>query len=181
MRAREIAVGVGVLAALAVGGCAPGRLAGPEAQLPAGEQSPEFLDRLSSQKAVSENDAMRGILMLVHGKDEQAAFEQRVSQMRSLKCVDATWDFDANRPITRGKLAYMVYQAVHVQGGVILILTGPSQRYCVRELHFQGIMASDIAATQISGGEFVAILGRADAYKNKGEVPEILRTTAGGQ
>lgn len=174
-------MGLAILAALAAGGCGqPGRLAGPEAKLPAGEESPEFIDRLSSQRAVSENDAMRGILMLVHGKDEQATFEQRVSQMRALKCADSTWDFDANRPITRGKLAYMVYQAVHVQGGVILTLTGPSQRYCARELHFQGIMASDIATTQISGGEFIAILDRADAYKNKGEVPEILRTAAGG-
>jgi hypothetical protein len=183
MRAREIVVALGVLAALALGGCAPGRMTGSQATLPAGEESPEFLDRLSSQKAVSENDAMRGILMLIRpqNKDEQGTFEDRVARLRELKIVDSTWDFDANRPVTRGKLAYMVYQAVHVRGGVILTLTGPSQRYCVRELHFQGIMASDIATTQISGGEFVAILGRADAYKNKGEVPEILRTAAGGQ
>jgi hypothetical protein len=170
-----------VLAAMAAGGCSQaGKLAGPGATLPAGEESPGFLDRVSSQKTVSENDAMRGVLMLVRGKDEQATFADRVSQMRALKLVDATWDFDAGRPITRGKLAYMIYQAVHMPGGVILTLTGPSQRYCARELHYQGITSSDIVTTQISGGEFVAVIGRADAYKTKGEVPDILRTPAGG-
>jgi predicted small lipoprotein YifL len=177
---RAIAI-TAVLAALALGGCGQaGRLSGPEAKLPSDEESPGFLDRLSSQKTVSENDAMRGVLMLVRGKDEQATFADRVSQMRELKLVDAAWDFDANRPVTRGKLAYMLYQGLHMQGGVVLALTGPSQRYCARELHYQGIMASDIMTTKVSGGEFVAVIGRADAYKSKGEVPDILKTPAGG-
>ena len=98
-----------------------------------------------------------------------------------MKIVDSTWDFDANRPVTRGKLAYMLYQALHMKGGVMLTLTGPSQRYCARELAYQGILASDRMTTQISGGEFVAVIGRADAYKQTGEVPEILRTSLEGQ
>jgi hypothetical protein len=181
MRAREITVGLAILAASVLGGCAPaGQLTGPQAKLPLGEESPEFIDRVSSQKVVTENDAMRGILMLVRGQDEKETFQQRVEVLRELEVVDASWDFDSNRPITRGKLAYMLYQAIHVQGGVMLMLTGPSQRYCLREMHYQGLMASDIVATQISGGEYIAILGRADAYKNKGEVPDILRTSPGG-
>ena len=65
--------------------------------------------------------------------------------------------------------------------GVVLTVTGPSQRYCARELAYQGILASDIMTTRVSGGEFVAVLGRADAYKKTGEVPEILRTAREGQ
>ena len=174
-------MGLAVLAASMAGCAQAGKITGPDARLPADEESPGFLDRVSSQKMVSENDAMRGVLMLVSGKDEAAAFGDRVARLREMKVVDASWDFAAERPITRGKLAYMLCQALHVQGGVILTLTGPSQRYCVRELAYQGILASDIMTTQISGGEFVAVLGRADAFKKTGEVPEIQRTAAGEQ
>jgi hypothetical protein len=172
---------VAAMAAALLAGCAgpAGGIVGAEAQLPQGEQSPEFLDRLSSQKHVSENDAMRGILMLLDGQDAAKSFQDRVEALKGRSIVDSSWSFNAARPLTRGRLAYMLCQALEIRGGVILTLTGPSQRYCVRELQYQGLLASGIMTTEISGGEFVAVLARADAYKNTGEVPEILKTSGG--
>ena len=181
MRATTLAMALAFLAASLMGCAQAGKITGPEAKLPSGEESPGFLDRASSLKTISENDAMRGVLMLATGKDEAGGFQDRVAKLREMKIVDSTWDFDANRPVTRGKLAYMLYQALHMKGGVMLMVTGPSQRYCARELAYQGILASDRMTTQISGGEFVAVIGRADAYKQTGEVPEILRTSREGQ
>jgi hypothetical protein len=167
------------LAALA--GCSSGTpvVNGGDAKLTAQEMSPEFIDRVNSQKYVSENDAMRGVLMLVDGKDEHETFQQRVDALRERKIVDASWDFRADRPVTRGRYAYMIYQSLHVRGGVVLAVTGPSQRYCLRELEYQGFMASDIVTTEITGGEFISVLTRADAYKKQGVVPDILRTSGG--
>ncbi|HUT59271.1 MAG TPA: hypothetical protein VNA25_15585 [Phycisphaerae bacterium] len=184
MRARVGQACVVVAAAIAaslLAGCGgpPGSFKGAEAQLPQGEQSPEFLDRVSSQKHVSENDAMRGILMLLDGQDAAKGFQQRVEALKGRNIVNSRWSFDAARPVTRGRLAYMLCQALNIQGGVILTLTGPSQRYCLRELQYQGFLASGIMTTEIAGGEFVAVLARADAYKNTGEVPEILKTSGG--
>lgn len=169
-----------VAAAACLAGCASaGRLTGAEAKLPEGEQSPGYLDRVSSGKYISENDAMRGIIMLLDGQDTAKNFQQRVEVLKGRNIVYSRWSFDAARPLTRGRLAYMLYQALEMQGGVILTLTGPSQRYCMRELQYQGLLASGIMTTKVSGGEFVAVLARADAYKSTGEVPEILRTSGG--
>lgn len=182
MRAKmTMAAFVAMAAAACLGGCAPASITGGDATLPAGEESPAFLDRVSSQKTVSENDAMRGVLMLLEGKDASETFRDRLAKLRSLRVVDSSWSCDANRPVTRGRLAYMLCQAIHVKGGVLLTLLGPSQRYCLRELRYQGIMASGIMTTEISGGEYVAVMGRADRYKAVGEVPEIERPPEPGE
>jgi hypothetical protein len=170
------------MAGLALAGCGARALqvGGGDAKLVQGEESPDYIDRVQSQKYVSENDAMRGILMLVDGKDEQPDFAARVRSLRDRGIVDGGWRFQADRPVTRGRLAYMVCQALRVRGGVTLTLAGPSQRYCLRELEYQGFFASDIATTQITGGEFVSVLTRADAYKKQRVVPDVLKTCAGG-
>jgi hypothetical protein len=60
-------------------------------------------------------------------------------------------------------------------GGIMLTLTGPSQRYCLRELQYRGFVTSGIMTTDISGGEYVAIMVRADAYKKDRKLPEIIK------
>ncbi len=173
------AVLLGSLACLAaLAGCSKPSLsiASPQAVLPAGENSAKYLDRISSQTRVSQNDAMRGILLLTDGKDECQTFQQRVETLTQRKIVPARWPYQADSPITRGKLAYMLYQACKVSGGVILTLAGPSQRYCLRELQYQGFLSDGAVYGQVTGMEFVAALSRADSFLETGQVPEVLAT-----
>ena len=100
-------------------GVAP-HIANGDAALPTDEDSAAFLDRVSSEQTVNENDAMRGLLMVKQGKDSATTFAQRVETLVSKKIADSGWDYDAGRAITRGKLAYMVYQACGLPGGLIL-------------------------------------------------------------
>jgi len=169
------ALAAAILAA-ALAGCSTGpmRVVGAEASLPAKEASPGFLDRVAAGPNVSENDAMRGLMMLLDGQDTAETFGQRVEKLLGRDVIDSTWDYDAARPITRGKLAYMIYQACGTPGGVMLTLTGPSQRYCLRELQYQGMMGPGTQAGAVTGMEFVAVLNRADTYMRTGEVPEII-------
>jgi len=166
-------------AAIWLGGCNPGQISGGEAKLQAEGGSAGLLDRLSSAENVSENDAFHSLLMLLEGKDEHETFARRVAALRERKLLDETWDFQADRPITRGKVAYMVYQACHVPGGLILTLTGPSQRYCLRELQYREMMTDGAVYTPVSGMEFVAVLTRADHYLQTGDIPDTLRTAGG--
>jgi hypothetical protein len=161
------------VAGLAGCGAGPGTLTGGGAKLVENENSAAFLDRISSQVNVSENDAMRGVLLVLDGKDQAATFEQRVETLRKRKIVAERWDCDAARPLTRGKLAYMVYQACKVPGGVILRLTGPSRRYCLRELQYREMMGDGFLMSPVSGMEYVAVLTRADVYRRTGEIPDI--------
>ena len=69
LAAVAVFVGVG-----SVPGCVTGetKISGGRATLAPGENSAAFLDRISSQDHVSENDAMRGILMVLAGQDTAA-------------------------------------------------------------------------------------------------------------
>ena len=164
------------------GGCAGVdlKIDSPDAALPEGESSAGYLDRMASQQTVSENDALRGILLLSDGKDASETFAQRVRTLVERQVAGRSWSFRSDRPITRGKLAYMVYQSCKMSGGVILALTGPSPRYCLRELQYQGFVTQESPVYgQVTGMEFVAILTRADTYLETGQVPLILSTNQG--
>lgn len=169
---RALACVAAACAAMSAAGCSAGPIYRGEATLSAKEDSAAFLDRMSSARTVTENDALRGMLLLVDAKDDCTTFADRVQKVRSEKLVAAEWDFDAHRPLTRGKLAYMVYQACRIQGGVMLAVAGPSQRYCLRELQYRGVMTEGSALMPVSGMELVAILTRADICRKTGRVPD---------
>ena len=155
-------------------GCGPGRISAGDAKLPQDDGSAGFLDRLSSQVTVSENDAMRGVLMLLEGSDQCAGFGERVAKLQARNVVPRYWDLQASRPITRGRLAYMIYQAAKVPGGVVLTITGPTERYCLRELEYRGFVTSSNVFGEVTGSEYVAVLSRADTYIRTGSLPEIM-------
>lgn len=180
MRANRMSVVVVALAAVglaALSGCAPqcGQISAGEATLPKDGGSAGFLDRISSQKTVSENDAMRGLLMLLDGDDSAETFRQRVEKLRARNVVADEWSCDAGRDVTRGRLAYMIYQACDITGGLTLHLAGPSQRYCLRELQYQGFISPRATlAAAVTGMELVGVLNRADAFMETGEVPDVI-------
>jgi len=165
---------------LTAAGCSASKLQNaPEAPLPANESSAEYIDRIAGQTTVSESDAMRGILLLLDGKDAAGSFDERVAALKERGIVAASWDCRPQRPLTRGKMAYMIYLACDVPGGVILTLTGPSQRYCLRELQYRGFVGQGAVYSDVPGMEFVAVLTRADSCLQTGKVPKVLATNEG--
>ncbi len=169
-------IGLASLCLMLSAGCASSEMQMQSGQqtLPAGENSAEFLDRVSVQLTVSQNDALRGVLFLLDGKDEADNFAQRVENLTGRDITAGSWAFAADTPITRGKLAYMIFQACKMSGGVTLALIGPTQRYCLRELQYQGFLTTGVMHTNVSGMEFVAAITRADAYIETGEVPRVI-------
>ena len=68
----------------------------------------------------------------------------------------------------------MIYTACKIRGGVVLMLTGPSQRYCLRELQYLHMMAGGSFYEKVTGMEFVAVLSRGDIFLRTGELPDIM-------
>jgi hypothetical protein len=170
---RRAVAAAGLLAAIIlIGGCGSGGIRGAGATLPADEDSSAFADRLSSQEVVTQNDAMRGVVMLLDGEDRYTTFQQRAHGLRDRGVVDASWDLDADAPVTRGQYAYMIHQAAGLPDCVMTALLGPSQRYCLRELQYRGVMVSGAPYAVINGLEYVSVLRRADEYKRTGKVPD---------
>ncbi|MCP4379367.1 MAG: hypothetical protein GY794_24750 [bacterium] len=168
----------GLTAVMLLGGCGSSQLTvtGGDATLPKGENSAAFLDRISSQNTITENDAMRGILML-DGSDGGGTFKQQVDILIKKNILDPKGNYDASRELSRGKLARMICSACELSGGIILRLTGPSERYCLRELQYRQMMTSGSASTKISGMEFTSVLTRADIYKRTGKFPDLVGNT----
>jgi hypothetical protein len=156
---------------MVLGGCGTGVVRDGDAQLSA-ESDAAFLDRLASAETVDEHDAMRGMILLIDGQDSFTTFADRVEHLRQAGIVPAEWDMGASAPLTRGRLAYMTYVATEMSGGVVLTVTGPSQRYCLRELQYQGVIGEGAIFTKISGMEFVGVLGQADIYRRTGQFPD---------
>ena len=160
-----------ILATAAAGCGTPGHVANGPAALPNDPNSALFIHRLSSAETVTENDGLRGVLMLLDGEDPAETFQQRVDNLRERNILSSSWDYDATRSLTRGRLAYMIYQAINFPGGVTLMLTGPSERYCLRELRYRGMMGTGWLLGQVTGLEFISALSRADTYLQTGQVP----------
>ena len=174
-RASLMIVGLMMLAGCQAGGL---RVAGGEAAAVATDDSSRYLDELADTRAVSQDQAFAGVLMLLDGQAPAQSFEGRVQQLHARKVVGACWSFRPDKPLTKGQAAYMVYQMCRqkgLSGGLTLTLTGPSQRYALRELQYQRLMGQGVFYNKVSGMEFVALLTRADAFLRTGQVPETLK------
>ena len=135
--------------------------------------SATYLDEISSRASVTEAEALRGVLLLL-GREEQTTFSEAVTFLTERGVASPAWGFQADRPVTRSKIAYMIYQACDVPGGLTLTLTGPSRRYCLRELQYRGLMAPGLADNPVTGMEYVAILARADELRQTGKVSDVM-------
>ena len=167
------------LAAVAVlGGCSPSQLtvAGPDTALPPGENSAAFLDRMSSQDTVTQNDALRGILML-EGGDKTDTFKQRVDLLIEKDIIQPTGSYDAEGKLSRGQLARMICRVCKLKGGLVLRVTGSSERYCLRELNHRQMMIDGSISAKISGMEFASVLTRAEIYKRTRRFPDMVGET----
>jgi len=166
----------GMLAVATLSGCGSQlSVVGKDAKLPADENSAAFLDRMSSQDTVTQNDAMRGILML-EGGDKTDTFKQRVDALVDKKIIPAG-SYDASAKLSRGLLARMICCSCGLKGGVMLRTTGPSERYCLRELQYRKMMMNGSGSTKISGMEFASVLTRAEIYKRTRRFPDMVGDT----
>jgi hypothetical protein len=167
----------GFAAVVALGGCAPAKLTvtGENATLPEGENSAAFLDRMSSQDTVTQNDALRGVLML-DGADKTRTFKERVDILVDKKILPKG-DYDAARELSRGQLARLICRVCGLKGGVILRFTGSSERYCLRELQYRQMMTPGSASAKVSGMEFASVLTRAEIYRRTRRFPDMVGNT----
>ncbi len=162
-----LSMAVAALASCQAGNDRP-HVMGGDAKLSAVD-SAAYLDGISSLPTVSEAKALEGVL-LVLPEPRKATFAEAVIALQERKIVPANWDFQADRPITKGKVAYMTYQACRIKGGLTLQLTGPSQRYCLKELQYRGLMSQGVVYNAVTGMEYLAVLGRIDEYRQTGKV-----------
>jgi len=133
----------------------------------------DYLDALVKKEIVTEADGAF-VMSVLLGKDENLLdFFARKQFLLDNKILSRKFEneFREEEPLRRGLLAYMVYQALGIKGGLTLRVFGPSQRYAQLELVYRGIMFSGSSSEYLSGEELIYVSVKAAEYraKNKGK------------
>lgn len=112
-------------------------------------------------------DAAKAIVILMGVDEECIDLSAQVSYLQNHQLLPRRLrrEFDPMQPLRKGVLAYALYRALHIRGGIALHLFGPTERYALKELIFRGIMSSGLTHELISGQEFVQVMSQAADYK----------------
>ena len=171
------------LLAAAIAGCqndAPPRLLKGDTPLSV-RDSAEYLDAMSSRPTVTEAEAIEGVLLVLGEEGKKRTFAQAVAFLTQRKILSPRWTHSADRATTKGRVAYMAYQTCNIRGGLTLTVLGPSQRYCLKELQYLGLMSRGQTYNTVTGMEYVAILTRADEYRQTGKVSDVMKKQEGSE
>ena len=134
----------------------------------AGKDGGELAYELSQKKWCSNDEACSMVLHLVGGGDECASFAERLEKLKGQDVVVDGWKLEADEPVTKGTLAYMLCQALKIDGGLLMHIV-PGRRYAYREMVYREIMSKGSEYEPLTGPEAVGIVGRAARMQDSGE------------
>lgn len=104
------------------------------------------------------------VLLMIDGEDRYQSFMDRLIALDAKGVTRSSWEIEADEPVTKGTLAYMLCRTLRLKGGVMLQLI-PSRRYAYREALNYGLMAKGSEWEPLTGPEVVGIIGRAARMK----------------
>ncbi|KPK74275.1 MAG: hypothetical protein AMJ79_14585 [Phycisphaerae bacterium SM23_30] len=133
--------------------------------LPADQQPEPVIDsamlayELNQKTWCSNDEAFSLMLLMAVGEDRCLNFNERLIELSVKGLADASWRLQADEPITKGTLAYMVCQAAKLKTGVMMKLI-PGRRYAYREAVYHGLITPGSASEPLTAPEVVGIMGR---------------------
>lgn len=95
------------------------------------------------------------------------SFEKIIEELKDKKVIPEKWNVKPETKLSWGRISFMVCRALRIKGGVIMRLTGTTERYAYRELVDKNLMPEGNKAKYLSGTDLMAILGRAEDYMRK--------------
>jgi hypothetical protein len=192
---------LGGLLAVCVGGCATAKVSrSVVADLSADDQDTQidFWHTLATKSIASNDDAFHALLLDLDGTDPNSSYADRVAALKARGLVLKSFDRPANEAVSRGTVAVALCQAAGIKGGLVMRLTGNSDRYCLRELRYMNLMPPSSENQVLSGVELVGVIGRYEDYTrgNPSDLPasempppapafranpQLIKAAAGGQ
>ena len=112
-------------------------------------------------------DAAKAMMILMGVDEEHIDLEAQVRYLQTHGFLPTQFrtSFDPMQPLRKGVLAYMLRQALSIRGGITLHLLGPSERYALKELGYQGLLSPGYVNDLVSGAELVQAMAEAARYK----------------
>ncbi len=131
-------------------------------------EAAEFMHYMAQQPMVTYDELCRATLLLADGEETKTTFEERVSELASREVVRSEWQYDPDHLVDRGTLAYMIFRACKMRGGLNTLVSGwtgvACGRYALKEVIRRRIMRYGLAYQIPTGGEVVRALAKADDY-----------------
>ena len=152
----------------ATGGCRSAQVAEPlTAKLSGNEPETRlaFWHTLADRRVTSNDEAFHALLLLADGNDEAADYDQRVAILKSRQLLAGSFDRPANEAVRRGTLAVVIAQILEIKGGLTMRLAGPAPRYALRELQYMSLFPAGSPHQTVAGSELLALIGRAEDYR----------------
>lgn len=154
-------VGAGALA-----GCQRSVVENPaSAQFPAAEEQLEFLDALETQRVVTNDDALHGLLMFADADADLRSWDERVARAKEMGWIPENAEPVANESVTVGRVSSVLVRVLGIKGGLTMRLFGPSPRYATRELVYLRLLTDRTEDQTLSGLEFLDLLSRAEEFR----------------
>jgi len=152
-------------------GCAPTLVKDPVSPTVANIKDPasaqlKFWHDLPSRRLVCNDDAFHGLLLFFEQKDTNTSYADRLAELKSKKLIPPGFNGAADEAVSRGTVAYAVVQELHIRGGLMLTVLGPTPRYALRELMDLNLFPRSSPEQTLSGSDFVGTLGRIEDYQD---------------
>ncbi len=156
---------------------------------PRGEKKEEtlplsFVDRiyfaeLMTRKISFRYDASKIFVLLMGVENQYIDMNSQIIFLKEKNFLPKKFeaDFRPREPLRKGLFAYMLYKALDVKGGISLSLFGVSERYALKELVYQGILASGNTDDILTGEELVSTTMRAAEFISEKNLPKKEETT----
>lgn len=170
MRRLSTVATIGLTLTVLAGGCARPRKAAtgvdPDTLDEAGFQA-----HLADVPVVTVDEACRAILILADGRETTKNWSDRSQELLRRGWIRREWNLKPGNIVDRGTVAYMVCKACRIQGGVNRLILGSwglgDRRYAYRELVYRDLMSPGTEWQYLTGGQMVALLGKADQLMEK--------------
>jgi len=137
----------------------------PPVQLPAPQtdsnpDSAALGYQIAQQTWCSNDQACSMMLHLIYGRDPYSDFASRYEALAFLNVARGRWKLQAEKPVTKGALSYMLCRALDYRGGVMFHLL-PIRRYAYRELLDKQMISPGADFEPLTGPEAIGIFSRA--------------------
>ncbi len=134
----------------------------------------DFWHEMPGRSAITNDEGMHGVILLVWGTDDTGSYENRVAFLRERGWLPAgVGEGDQNVAMQRGTLSTLLVNALGIEGGVMMQLTNASPRYAYRELVYRGIMPQGSEQMVLDGLDFVGVVSKAEDFMRMEEVIEL--------
>lgn len=130
-----------------------------------------FFGELISKRVTYRYDICKALVVLRGVEDDYINLDSQVAFLKKENLIPKKIESEFNpmEPIRKGLAAYMFCKAMGLRGGINLRLFGIKERYALKELVYEGIMAPGNPGDIMSGEELVSTLMQAIDYMKKAQ------------